>query len=757
VDWFGRLSNASGLKWTEAGWRSFGHQPTKFDDAMGGEDVGVAFCTRAAIDDGGGMPSKRNMRALSRVFEESEDAADLATAANGKPGELPKRRKVMYPSTCSFAVRTERLLKCSGLASAVYVSGVSAMEPVCMPLGAGDVWRRYGEPQWRFEAVLAACSAFNAVFYCFACLFTRLLFGRVDTCKDEELVHLSDVLRSHLGSLGLWMDVLSMIGAVAECVHLWEEAGDGMPTVAQWVMMFQMGKLWRVLLPELPAQTKAESYLFLRGVVWIFLQLFMFAHFMACALMVVGMLEQNSGGQSWTEQLKPLEVGCAVTYTEAIYFAVISLTSVGYSDMLVTTRERAVNTVFLLLAQLFTAKVCADLTWLTSTHNHWEAQNQAKQAQTWVALRKMEVPWIVAKRVLAFQSYVANVHREDLAQSAFSGLSENLIKELRLCAYRKLVIQAPFLREQTKEVIGTIVGALRDAVYLPADFIVRAGEKGRELFFIRRGTSAVYVGKDPPTWGKSDSVMTYNAGNYFGELAMLTGRPRAAWVMATSYSVCSSLLFSDVENVGKAFPGAFTRMIQSIVDQFELKPSMKWADVARRMHEKLGFETIEEAFEWFVDPSGMQQHVDDEMNAKAFDEALRRLKVPELDRKIFWATIDTDNSGFITMDEFRAQLADTWDSDRERAAEALLAGDVTGRSDSRIIPRSRTADLLSSPKNSNAVGTECDPTPAAQAAAVAAAQLLREVHRELKESRDQARKLTEEVRALQALQEQQAA
>jgi len=51
---------------------------------------------------------------------------------------------------------------------------------------------------------------------------------------------------------------------------------------------------------------------------------------------------------------------------------------------------------------------------------------------------------------------------------------------------------------------------------------------------------------------------------------------------------------------------------------------------------------------------------------------------------------------------------------------------------------------------------ESDPTAAAQAGAVAAARLLREVQRELKESREQARQLTEEVRALQSLQEQQA-
>jgi CRP-like cAMP-binding protein len=272
-----------------------------------------------------------------------------------------------------------------------------------------------------------------------------------------------------------------------------------------------------------------------------------------------------------------------------------------------------------------------------------------------VALQKMGVPQLLAERVLAYQSYVATVHREDLEQPAFRGLSDNLIKELRLCAYRNLVLQAPFLREQSKEVISLIVGALHDTVYLPADFIVRAGEWGREFFFIRRGQAAVFTGGAVPVWGRSEEVVSYNAGDYFGELAMLTGRPRAAWIMAKTYCVCSVLRYSAVEALSRDYPGAFTTLVQSMVRGYQLTSSTNWSDVCERMVDKFGFECVDEAFAWFCEHSETPD--DEELSAKAFDEGMRKLKVPELDRKIFWAEIDADNSGAVSLEEFSNKIS----------------------------------------------------------------------------------------------------
>ena len=91
------------------------------------------------------------------------------------------------------------------------------------------------------------------------------------------------------------------------------------------------------------------------------------------------------------DRLRERDASCLELYIEAEYFAVVSLTSVGYGDILVTPFERASNTVFLLLAQLFTARVCAELTWRTSLHNQWEAQYKAHRTQTVVALKHLLV------------------------------------------------------------------------------------------------------------------------------------------------------------------------------------------------------------------------------------------------------------------------------------------------------------------------------------------------------------------------------
>jgi len=266
----------------------------------------------------------------------------------------------------------------------------------------------------------------------------------------------------------------------------------------------------------------------------------------------------------------------------------------------------------------------------------------------------MKVPRELMERVMAFQHYVSKIHREDLEQSAFADLSENLLKELRLCQYRKLVIQAPFLREQTKDVVSYIVGELQDQIFMPGDIIVRAGTRGRQLFFMRRGTAAVYMGEASPIWGESNDVATYVAGNCFGELGMITGHPRAAWIMATTYCIVSVLPYSAVENLSKHYPGAFTTLVQNMAKMYNLKSTLSWDAVSRRLQDRGHFESVEDAFEWLCCFNPIQE---DFLCATAFEEGMRRMKIPPLDRKVLWAEMDGDNSGMVTLAAFSSKVA----------------------------------------------------------------------------------------------------
>jgi len=182
---------------------------------------------------------------------------------------------------------------------------------------------------------------------------------------------------------------------------------------------------------------------------------------------------------------------------------------------------------------------------------------------------------------------------------------------------------------------------------------VRAGELGRELFFIRRGEARAYLGPNCPVWGVSTEVAIIKAGSYFGELAMLTGLPRGSYVMATSYCICSILPYSAVESLVEMHPEAFTTLVQTMVRMYGLKPETNWKILATKMTKRFAILNEQDAFLWLR--SFSETH-DDDLCAKSFDLALQKLNVCHLDRRIFWAELDKDADGGISFDEFRGKL-----------------------------------------------------------------------------------------------------
>mmetsp|Transcript_44479 Transcript_44479/g.102650 ORF Transcript_44479/g.102650 Transcript_44479/m.102650 type:complete len:873 (-) Transcript_44479:29-2647(-) len=644
-------------------------------------ELGICFHTRAEADyesEGastsdafldlvkhGRHRAKRLPSSLSTVFPDQGDRSTSMTLLDMMACGLGTTHSVR---------KMNRILKVSSILTAAYVLGNVAVVPTCVTASSGPLIKRITRRGNELGGAIALAHLALALLYVTVMIPLRIGASQAGTRGGDELLTAVNVTKVKFFGQGLWFDLLAFIGFIAELAHWFEDPPDGVPTAAQWIMLLELAKGWRVLWPE--GSPPLGTFSFLQGLLRLFFLLGCFAHIFACILLVVGNQELSGGSASWITSLRALhgdEDDCFVVYTEAFYFASLSITSVGYGDLLVTPLERGINAIVLLLSQLFLAKVCADLTWLTTTHNHWEAQTESQRAQMWVALQHMQVPRVLAKRVLAYQNYMANVHRDDLSQPCFTGLSDNLLKELRLCSYQNLVMHAPFLREQPKEVIALIVGSLFDSIYLPADFIVCPGEKGRELFFMRRGEAAVYVGADPPAWNSSKCVTAYVTGNYFGELAMLTGRPRAAWVMARLYCVTSVLPYSAVEALIHDHPGAFTTLVQSMVKTFNLKPHMSWEGVVKILAKKHHFATLEEAFAFFRMHAPDTEYDDDELSAKAFDETLRRVKVPVLDRKIFWAEMDIDNSGCVNLGEFsQVMVAHGWHEHMPAPSESSM-------------------------------------------------------------------------------------
>jgi len=80
--------------------------------------------------------------------------------------------------------------------------------------------------------------------------------------------------------------------------------------------------------------------------------------------------------------------------------------------------------------------------------------------------------------------------------------------------------------------------AVREETFADGDYIIRQGTPGETFFMLVEGTAkAVKRSAD----GVDVQVMSYTAGKYFGERALLTKEPRAASILATSEVQCLSL------------------------------------------------------------------------------------------------------------------------------------------------------------------------------------------------------------------------
>ena len=65
-------------------------------------------------------------------------------------------------------------------------------------------------------------------------------------------------------------------------------------------------------------------------------------------------------------------------------------------------------------------------------------------------------------------------------------------------------------------------------VFAPGEMVIRAGDPGSSMFVVHKGKVRVQVSEN----GRSRTVATLNEGDFFGEMALFTGEPRTANVLA---------------------------------------------------------------------------------------------------------------------------------------------------------------------------------------------------------------------------------
>jgi voltage-gated potassium channel len=103
-----------------------------------------------------------------------------------------------------------------------------------------------------------------------------------------------------------------------------------------------------------------------------------------------------------------------------------------------------------------------------------------------------------------------------------------------------LVAGVPFFRDIGASTIADVARLLRPREYPAGAVIFRRGEHGDRMYFIASGEVEIRLAPDPIYLG---------AGQFFGEIALLTGGPRTATVVATCPSTLLVLDIADFRDL----------------------------------------------------------------------------------------------------------------------------------------------------------------------------------------------------------------
>lgn len=118
-------------------------------------------------------------------------------------------------------------------------------------------------------------------------------------------------------------------------------------------------------------------------------------------------------------------------------------------------------------------------------------------------------------------------------------------------------ISSPLFADFSESDLVAVIQGLELATYGPGDILILEGDPGTSLFVITSGVVRAFV-RQPD--GKNKQVREMGEGSFFGEIAVLSGKPRTATVTAKTTVEALILERKTLDNIGKTHPSVRTTL-----------------------------------------------------------------------------------------------------------------------------------------------------------------------------------------------------
>jgi len=349
-----------------------------------------------------------------------------------------------------------------------------------------------------------------------------------------------------------------------------EEVGGNLallPKLLRIFRIFKLVKLFRLVkLMNVISTWEGEAGVGFSRVLRMFMLFFyvvFLSHIAGCLFAMTALSEKKNNDGEWMEESWVARYASATgdedaltskfrLYVLSFYWAITTLTTVGYGDLLPFTNDEIMLAVVVqFVGTMVFAYIMASITSVVSSEDVTAMLIKQKISELNEYMTHRDLSPELKLRIRSHYEYqwkrTTIYDEEQILESLPPFLRMDVACSMNL----DLVKNVPVLAALGDDCMAMLVTKLKPLQLVPGEQVVRKGTVGHEMYFITEGILDVYM-------DETDEVpkCSLTQGSYFGEPAILSSKPvkRGATLQARMFSQLESLSKMDFLAVSELFP-----------------------------------------------------------------------------------------------------------------------------------------------------------------------------------------------------------
>jgi len=484
---------------------------------------------------------------------QSANVGEVAYVARGQaPTENSERRRCVIVPTDSWKESWDIVILTFILYSAVMVPF-----HICFKTDA-EGWLGWLEISLTIAFVIDVVLNFNTAYY-----------------DDETLVTDRGRIACRYLSGWFWIDAPSSIPV--ELIDMMMEGDSSNLSALRFLRLFRLLRLLRLLKINeyiTTIEVRFDLNLTFMRICQMVLNLLFLAHMLGCfwfyMAVLVGIDHEITTWVSVYDDGSAVDAPASTQYLYAMYWALTTLTTVGYGDITPTNNvERTYSLFALLTGALVFGYMLSSIGALVEAIDRQAALSQDKIDEIKEYMRWRRLPRDLVMRLRRYYSYYYNVKTAFDEDAILGSLTPALRLEVVKHSLKETIGKIPLFATTLDASFQLDIYPLFKPVFAaPQEVIFAKGDQSFDLLFLLKGVVEVISGVDEQV------LYRVQPGDHFGE-SVLTGRRRSATHRAVSKCDMFVISSGDLSELFARRPREGVIIHQSVMAAYHKKENLR--------------------------------------------------------------------------------------------------------------------------------------------------------------------------------------